>query len=122
MKLDAAGQLENKAKVLQSITELYEETGKVPSSVKVAEHCGLNRETVAKYRREIDISQFFPTLRTRTFEILEGIAQKAIKGDAAAAKIWLQFVEGWKEEVKNTSDHKISPEVWSELERLKGMR
>lgn len=122
MKLDAAGQLENKAKVLQSITELYEETGSIPSNVKVAEHCGLNRETVAKYRREIDISQFFPTLRTRTLEILEGIAQKAIKGDAAAAKIWLQFVEGWKEEVKAANSHTLSPEVWSELERLKGMR
>ena len=79
-----------------------------PTLTKVAEECGLSRQTVTAHIDRSTLQEKIERtgLKILTEDVLLGIANAAKKGSAANAKLWLQVVEGWEEGKKLTIDDK----------------
>jgi hypothetical protein len=101
---------QNHARIQDAYLQLFQKTKRIPTMQEVADLCQLSRNTVWKHCNELQLSDIVPRIKVRADRILFGLATKAEKGDAAAAKLFFQLTFGWRE----ASEHYIG-----NLEKLK---
>jgi hypothetical protein len=71
-----------------------EQKGKLPSQDEIADRAGLARVTVQRHMKEMDLSSIARPFRVLADTVLLGLANKAVRGDAAAAKLYFQLTFG----------------------------
>jgi DNA-binding transcriptional regulator YhcF (GntR family) len=85
----------------QRIKDAYREYIKahkqIPTQTQVAEICGVSQVTVSKHFTKIDLNELIQPFKIFGDDILMGLANKARKGDAQAAKLFFMLVYDWNE-------------------------
>lgn len=110
-------------KIIQTLWEYHEDNGTFPSVSELARLTGCTRNTVREHLRAGGFTDsLMPLFRYSTLGVLAGLSKKASSGDAPAAKLWLQYVEGWKETSKVESKTEIAPDVWAKMEQVFGIK
>ena|SRR3990167_5480780 len=87
----------NHEKIISTHLRLYLETGKLPTQEKLAEACQLSRGAIQDHLKDLRLPESTVPFRTQTHQVLEGLTERAKKGNAVDVKLWLQIVHGWKE-------------------------
>ena len=75
----------------------------IPTQTQVAEICGVTQVTISKHFTKIDLSEIVRPFKIFGDDILMGLRVKAMKGDAAAAKLYFMLVYDWNEK----TEHKV---------------
>ena len=78
-----------------------------PSYRQIAEATKLSEMTIKRHSADINLGNLLPTYKQLTPKVMRGLLIRGAKGDAAAAKLWMQVVEGLKDKV----DHHHGGEV-----------
>ena len=82
--------------------------GKKPTLDQIAEETGRSAKTVSEHMQTLRYTATTPKYRILTENVLFSIYQTSITGNTAAAKLWMQIVEGWTEklDLHSTGDGK----------------
>jgi hypothetical protein len=75
----------------------------IPTQTQVADICGVTQVTISKHFTKIDLSEIVQPFKIFGDDILMGLRAKAMKGDAAAAKLYFMLVYDWNEK----TEHKV---------------
>jgi len=87
----------NHAKIRDAMLLLIDrKKGKLPSQDEIARECKLSRATVQRHLKEMDLTKIAKPFRMLADTVLLGLANKAVKGDANAAKLYFQLTFGGK--------------------------
>ena len=85
----------NHAKIRDAMLTLIDrKKGKLPSQEEIATECNLSRATVQRHLKQMDLSTIAKPFRALADTVLLGLANKAVKGDANAAKLYFQLTFG----------------------------
>lgn len=110
-------------KITESLIEYFDKHGEFPSISELSRINGVKRDTIRNHLNKGGFHEYvLPALRYNTLHILAGLARKASDGDAPAAKLWLQFVEGWKETQKIEQKNEVDEETWAKMETVFGIK
>lgn len=99
----------------QRIKEAYKdyikEHKQIPSQTQVAKICDVTQATISKHFTKIDLSGIVKPFKIFGDDILMGLRGKAMKGDAAAAKLYFMLVYDWSEKQEIKGELKLKAEV-----------
>lgn len=70
-----------------------------PTYKQIEEATGFCHATIKRHRNDINLENFVSDYKTLTPTVMRGLGLKACKGDANAAKLWLQVVEGFRDKI-----------------------
>lgn len=86
---------QNHAKIRDAMLELIaEKRGKIPSQEEIAVRSALSRVTVQRHMKEMELSKIAKPFRALADSVLLGLANRAVKGDTAAAKLYFKLTFG----------------------------
>ena len=92
--------VKNAAKIVKAYTELFNETGEIPSYRAIAKKAGVSYTTVMNHIRTIKLDNVANSHKLRINPILKALGDKALTGDPQAVKLWMQLAMGWAENTK----------------------
>ena len=110
-------------RIKDAYREYIKEHKQIPTQTQVADICGVTQVTVSKHFTKIDLSEIVRPFKIFGDDILMGLRAKAMKGDAAAAKLYFMLVYDWneKQEIEHKGELKVKyEEVPAELARRIG--
>jgi hypothetical protein len=85
----------NHAKIRDAMLVLIDRgKGRIPSQDEIAKECGLSRPTVQRHMKDMDLTQIAKPFRMLADTVLLGLANKAVKGDSQAAKLYFKLTFG----------------------------
>lgn len=87
----------NQARILESLRELIERTGRKPTMNEIARKSGVCVRTVKRHMHNYRNENYMKELRILTDDVMIALYQKAKEGRAPEVKLWMQLVENWKE-------------------------
>lgn len=87
--------------------EYIEQHKQIPTQTQIAEICGVTQITVSRHFTKIDLSEIVKPFKIFGDDILMGLRAKAMKGDAAAAKLYFMLVYDWNEKTEHKVDGTI---------------
>ncbi|HYX08431.1 MAG TPA: hypothetical protein VE912_17000 [Bacteroidales bacterium] len=87
----------NNVLVRNAFLEIFNETGRKPKLVELADKTGLHFETIRSHVNELQFTPQSDTMRVLTPDVIASLARQCIGGDVRAIKLWMQILEGWKE-------------------------
>ena len=102
----------NQAKIREAFIEiLKEKKGRRPTRAELAERTGIHYNTIQKHLSGVDFSDLLADSQ-RIFKVLNddvvlSIYRSALKGNPAAQKLWLQYVNGWSEKTETKLSGKV---------------
>lgn len=70
-----------------------------PTYNQLVEKTGFCHMTIKRHRKDINLQNFVSDYKTITPTVMRALGLKACKGDARAAKLWLQVVEGFRDKI-----------------------
>ncbi len=76
------------------LTLIDRNRGRIPSQEEIASECGLSRATVQRHLKDMDLSGIAKPFRALADTVLLGLVNKAVKGDANAAKLYFKLTFG----------------------------
>jgi DNA-binding transcriptional MocR family regulator len=86
---------QNHAKIRDAMLALIaEKKGKIPSQEEIAAKSGLSRITVQRHMQDMELSEIAHPFRALADTVLLGLANRAVKGDTAAAKLYFKLTFG----------------------------
>lgn len=86
---------QNHAKIREAMLELLaEKRGRIPSQDEIAKRSGLSRTTVQRHMREMELTRIAKPFRALADTVLLGLANRAVKGDTAAARLYFKLTFG----------------------------
>jgi hypothetical protein len=95
----------------QRIKEAYrdyiKEHKQIPSQTQVAKICDVTQATISKHFTKINLDELVKPFKIFGDDILMGLRAKAMKGDAAAAKLYFMLVYDWQEK----TEHKLTGDI-----------
>ena len=68
--------------------------GKIPSQDDIAKECKLSRPTVQRHLKEMELTDIAKPFRALADAVLLGLANKAVRGDTNAAKLYFKLTFG----------------------------
>ncbi len=68
--------------------------GRIPSQDEIAEKSGLSRATVQRHMKDMELTQIARPFRVLADTVLLGLANKAVRGDSNAAKLYFKLTFG----------------------------
>lgn len=90
-------------RIKDAYREYIKEHKQIPTQTQVADICGVTQVTVSKHFTKIDLSEIVRPFKIFGDDILMGLRAKAMKGDAAAAKLYFMLVYDWSEKNEITA-------------------
>ena len=118
MKTGRFDYCENHQAIMREMIKFTASNGFPPTQKQLAAATQLSEVTIWKHCKEITLSNVVPDYRPFTPRILAGLAAKAAKGDAQAAKLWLQVIEGWIEKKANEHTGADGKPLFDKLDSL----
>lgn len=82
----------NDALIRAEYTRALKETHKMPTQAQVAETCGLTEKTVNTHLHAVDFNELIKPFKLFGSDVLQGLAEKAEAGDAAASRLFFFLV------------------------------
>ena len=82
----------NDALIRAEYTRALKETHRMPTQAKVAEVCGLTEKTVNTHLHAVDFNELIKPFKLFGSNVLQGLAEKAEAGDAAASRLFFFLV------------------------------
>ena len=80
---------------------------KMPTQQEIADMIGISRKTVNVHLNNIDLHDIIQPFKIFSENVLMGLRNKAVKGDAQAAKLFFMLVHDWSEK----HEHKVDGDV-----------
>lgn len=89
--------------------DIIKADNRMPTQTEVAERCHLARQTVNEHLNNINLTELAQPFKVFGNHVLMGLANKARKGDAQAAKLFFMLVYDWNEkhEIKGEVEHTV---------------
>lgn len=94
-------------KIKAAYVEHLKQTKEIPTEAYIAKVCNTTQATVSKHLTGIDISDLVQPFKIFGSDVLLGLRNRAVKGDAQAAKLFLALVWGWNEKQEHTIEGTI---------------
>ena len=85
--------------------------GKIPTEAHIAEVCGLTQATVSHHLVKTNLEEQAKPFKVFGQDVLLGLRNRAIKGDAQAAKLFFALVFDYNEKHDVEGELKIKAEV-----------
>lgn len=79
-------------KIKAVYVKILKEQKRMPSQVEVAKICSVSEATVRLHLHAIDLTQLVEPFKLMGSDVLSGLAEKAISGDAASARLFFFLV------------------------------
>ena len=115
---------ENAEKIEKTVSYYIKKHGEFPSISYISKATDLNRRTISKHLKKMNLKEGVLVFRTSTNKVMDALTQKSLKGDVSAIRLWFQIVYNWIEPrftdgekasyeppVINISTHKDDPPV-----------
>ena len=96
-KVDRVDWLKNQAIIQQAYIELIQQLKRCPTNLEVSEKVNLSICTIKNHTKELKFEPLQSPMRTLTPDVLAAIYNSARKGSSQSQKLWMQIMEGWKE-------------------------
>ena len=85
----------NHSKIRDAMLTLIDRNkGRIPSQDEIANECGLSRTTVQRHLREMELTEIAKPFRALADTVLLGLANKAVRGDTNAARLYFKLTFG----------------------------
>lgn len=85
----------NHARIRDAMLALIDRgKGRIPSQDEIAKECGLSRPTVQRHLKEMELTEIAKPFRALADTVLLGLANKAVRGDANAARLYFRLTFG----------------------------
>ena len=98
-------------RIKDAYRDYIKEHKQIPTQTQVAEICDVSQITVSRHFTKIDLSEIVKPFKIFGDDILMGLRVKAMKGDAAAAKLYFMLVYDWSEKQEIKGELKLKAEV-----------
>ena len=82
----------NDALIRAEYVRALKETHKMPTQAQVAETCGLTEKTVNTHLHAVDFNELIKPFKLFGSDVLQGLAERAKEGDAAASRLFFFLV------------------------------
>ena len=115
---------ENAENIEKAVSYYIKKHGEFPSVSYISKATDLNRNTISKHLKKMNLKEGVLVFRMSTNRVLDALTQKSLKGDVSAIRLWFQIVYDWVEPrfsegekasyeppVINISTHKDDPPV-----------
>jgi AraC-like DNA-binding protein len=76
------------------LTLIDRNRGTIPSQDEIAKECKLSRPTVQRHLKEMELTDIAKPFRALADAVLLGLANKAVRGDTNAAKLYFKLTFG----------------------------
>lgn len=108
-------------RIKDTYREYIKEHKQIPTQTQVAEICGVSQITISRHFTKIDLNDLVQPFKIFGDDVLMGLRIKAMKGDAAAAKLYFMLVYDWndKYELKAEVEHKGEVKLISVKDTIK---
>lgn len=107
----------NHAAIGDAFQSLVRQLKRKPTTAELATATGLTEETVRQHLKKLKFRPSKSSIRVLTDSVLLGLANRAMKGDPAAAKLYMQLLEGWSERDTAKDADPITNEQFADLAR-----
>lgn len=99
--------LEIDEKIKNAYIEYLKKNKKMPTQETIGEMIGISRKTVNVHLNAINLYEIVKPFRVLSENVLSGLSNRAMKGDAQAAKLFFMLVHDWSEK----HEHKVDGDV-----------
>jgi len=77
--------------IVEALYNIIETTGKIPSYRELSKTTGLSYDAVCRHMKAKNVNDFVSDYKSYMPAIIVSVGKKAIEGDVAAAKLFMQF-------------------------------
>lgn len=78
--------------IIAQYLAMFEETGKIPTQVKLAKACGFSRDTISKHLANETLAEIIPAFKKDTLAVLSGLTKRAKHGKSMDVELWLAVI------------------------------